>query len=567
MRKLTLFFLALQYAAVAQAQGVKISEDTDAPDPSAILDVSSTTQGFLPPRMSAAERDAIASPASGLIIYNSTTRCLETFIEPVWQQIYCGCDPPAAPAAGSHSSTADQIGWNWNGVSGATGYKYNLSNDYASASDAGTDTFFEQGGLTCGSSYSLYVWAYGNCGHSESVELSHSTAACCGSGELNPDFGEGGVITANVSSGNDAIRGMALQSAALYLAGYHEIGAGDFSWRFEKRDPVSGDLIPSFGAGGVVTSNPSSGDDACWGIVADESGLFIGGYDRSLSDMRWRIEKRDLNSGALIPSFGSSGVVSNNPSAGTDQILGLSIDDSGLYAGGSDNAAGNLKWRIEKRNLTDGAVIWTQTNNPSSSSDEVWCLASDGTALYVGGYDSAPGNQQWRIEKRSAGTGDLISAFGSSGVVASNPSSGNDQIRSMALDESGVYVAGYDASAGNDQWRVEKRDLNTGNLISSFGTGGVITVNPSSGAEGAFTVWVDSDGLYIAGSDLSPGDAQWRMEKRNPTTGALEWMQTTNPSPLSELPMGIVSETGQVYFSGRDQIPGNNQWRIEKRCK
>jgi len=34
--------------------------------------VASTTKGFLPPRMTTAQRDAIASPAEELIIYNLT---------------------------------------------------------------------------------------------------------------------------------------------------------------------------------------------------------------------------------------------------------------------------------------------------------------------------------------------------------------------------------------------------------------------------------------------------------------------------------------------------------------
>ena len=42
---------------------------TATPDASAKLDVSSTIQGFLPPRMTVAQRDAIASPAKGLMIY------------------------------------------------------------------------------------------------------------------------------------------------------------------------------------------------------------------------------------------------------------------------------------------------------------------------------------------------------------------------------------------------------------------------------------------------------------------------------------------------------------------
>jgi hypothetical protein len=40
---------------------------------SAILQVDSTTKGFLPPRMTSTQRTAISSPAAGLIVYDTTT--------------------------------------------------------------------------------------------------------------------------------------------------------------------------------------------------------------------------------------------------------------------------------------------------------------------------------------------------------------------------------------------------------------------------------------------------------------------------------------------------------------
>jgi len=57
---------------------------TSSPDASALLDVSSTTQGFLPPRMTTSERDAISSPASGLMIWNTDNRQIEVFSVSVW---------------------------------------------------------------------------------------------------------------------------------------------------------------------------------------------------------------------------------------------------------------------------------------------------------------------------------------------------------------------------------------------------------------------------------------------------------------------------------------------------
>jgi hypothetical protein len=48
-------------------------------EPSALLEVKSNTQGFLPPRMDEGERDAIAAPALGLMIYNTSTNEVNVF--------------------------------------------------------------------------------------------------------------------------------------------------------------------------------------------------------------------------------------------------------------------------------------------------------------------------------------------------------------------------------------------------------------------------------------------------------------------------------------------------------
>jgi len=60
------------------------------PNSSAILDVSSTTKGFLPPRMTTVERDAIPSPAEGLIVYNTTTDEINIFNGVSWSPVAGG---------------------------------------------------------------------------------------------------------------------------------------------------------------------------------------------------------------------------------------------------------------------------------------------------------------------------------------------------------------------------------------------------------------------------------------------------------------------------------------------
>jgi hypothetical protein len=55
---------------------------------SAILNVNSTTQGFLPPRMTTTQRNAIASPAEGLIVVQTDgTQGLYLYIGAAWHAI------------------------------------------------------------------------------------------------------------------------------------------------------------------------------------------------------------------------------------------------------------------------------------------------------------------------------------------------------------------------------------------------------------------------------------------------------------------------------------------------
>ena len=54
---------------------------------SAILEVKSTTQGFLPPRMTTTQINAIASPANGLEVYNTTLACPCFYDGTAWRKV------------------------------------------------------------------------------------------------------------------------------------------------------------------------------------------------------------------------------------------------------------------------------------------------------------------------------------------------------------------------------------------------------------------------------------------------------------------------------------------------
>jgi hypothetical protein len=60
---------ALLVSSVWAQQNVGIGTNT--PHPTALLELYSTSKGLLIPRMTQAERDAISSPATGLLIYQT----------------------------------------------------------------------------------------------------------------------------------------------------------------------------------------------------------------------------------------------------------------------------------------------------------------------------------------------------------------------------------------------------------------------------------------------------------------------------------------------------------------
>jgi uncharacterized protein (TIGR02145 family) len=68
MKKL-IILLVIFTAVAGMAQSVGINADGSTANASAMLDVSSTTKGFLPPRLMGAQRNEITSPSQGLMIY------------------------------------------------------------------------------------------------------------------------------------------------------------------------------------------------------------------------------------------------------------------------------------------------------------------------------------------------------------------------------------------------------------------------------------------------------------------------------------------------------------------
>ena len=71
--------------SIMPAVGVGINNLT--PDASSQLDIVSTTKGFLPPRMTTTQMNAISSPATGLVIYNTTENRIYHYDGSAWLKL------------------------------------------------------------------------------------------------------------------------------------------------------------------------------------------------------------------------------------------------------------------------------------------------------------------------------------------------------------------------------------------------------------------------------------------------------------------------------------------------
>lgn len=67
--------------------GGEVGIGTASPSSKSILDLTSTTKGFLPPRMTTTQRDAITSPPAGLMVYNSSTNKLNFYNGSAWEAV------------------------------------------------------------------------------------------------------------------------------------------------------------------------------------------------------------------------------------------------------------------------------------------------------------------------------------------------------------------------------------------------------------------------------------------------------------------------------------------------
>jgi hypothetical protein len=87
MNKTNLIILLLCVLAGSNSFSQSVGVGTNNPNASAMLDVTSTTKGLLPPRMNTASRLAIPLPAEGLMVYDTDVKSFFVYNGTAWRDI------------------------------------------------------------------------------------------------------------------------------------------------------------------------------------------------------------------------------------------------------------------------------------------------------------------------------------------------------------------------------------------------------------------------------------------------------------------------------------------------
>jgi hypothetical protein len=133
MKKVLLAILITLVNLAVFAQN-NVGIGTAVPDPSAILDLTSGTKGFLAPRVTTAQRNNIVSPATGLLVYDTDFQCFYYF-DSGWKSL---CTSTGSGATGPTGSTGPTGVNGANGNTGATGATGASGNDGANGADGNT---------------------------------------------------------------------------------------------------------------------------------------------------------------------------------------------------------------------------------------------------------------------------------------------------------------------------------------------------------------------------------------------------------------------------------------------
>jgi uncharacterized delta-60 repeat protein len=365
-------------------------------------------------------------------------------------------------------------------------------------------------------------------------------AALAATGDLDPTFGTGGLVTTALGIDNTWANATAIQTDGKIVAAgqCQSIGAGNFCL---ARYDSSGSFDGTFGVGGVVTtligSINTGGYSEIKAIAIQGDGLIVAAGLCFLPSNRYSFcLARYHDDGSLDTSFGSGGMATAAIGSLDAFANAVAIDgDAGIVAAGYCVVAGMVGGRpgyvyhfcvarydidgsLDASFGTGGAVDTAISGGCGNYCGD----SADGVAIQSGGKIVASGtcsNQFCAARYNDDGT--LDGSFGTAGTVLTNAGLFNDYASSVALQGDGkLIVAGSCLVTGYaSRLFCLARYSSDGSLDTTFGAGasGYVTTVIAGLGDRASAVALQGDGKIVAAGtcvvNTAPSAQDWCLAR------------------------------------------------------
>jgi len=323
-------------------------------------------------------------------------------------------------------------------------------------------------------------------------------------GDLDPSFGTAGKVTTDFSGNQDFGNAVAVQpDGKIVVVGFTRIGLGASTEDFAiTRYNSNGSLDSSFGTGGRVTTNFQQDDRAKAVAIRSDGKIIVAGSNANVVIIAAYNPDgtRDASIGA---SFGpcSSQCSLNAIAIQSDQKIVVAGRALGSVAGTSDFFLIRFNAAGNGTDSGFGGGGFVQTDFSSRSDSVSGLVIQPDGKIIVGGVTTtnAGGSTNFALARYNP-NGILDSTFGTGGKVTTDFPGEFDGIRAIALQADGKIVGAGFTFVTDSNFGLARYNSD-GTLDGSFGSGGLVVTDFSgSGAtDEAHAVVVQPDGLIIAG--------------------------------------------------------------------
>jgi uncharacterized delta-60 repeat protein len=343
-----------------------------------------------------------------------------------------------------------------------------------------------------------------------------------GPGALDPSFGVGGKVTTQIGPANDTADGVAVQRDGRILVAGSSFSGTDYDFavvRYRK----DGSLDPTFGRGGIVTTDIESTDDEVRAIAVQADGKIVvagyaaergysGGYVEPDEESAWAIVRYRRN-GSLDPSFGIDGKVATNLRRWLNGAYGVALQRNGkiVVSGFSSNGV-DLDFALARYNIDGspdarfgrGGFVTTAIGRRDEIANGL-ILQRDGK-IVVAGPSISSDNYEVALA-RYLQNGSLDRTFGEGGVAWATNGAQSAEALAISLQRDGKLVAAGWSHDGMDFDFGVVRFLPNGSLDNRFGRRGRVTTRIGAGEDMGVAVAIQRKGrIVVAGHSSNRSD-------------------------------------------------------------